>query len=260
MKKKFIYIILILFFTGIFIAGALQAYRQVQEYSEGISSYTELEQYIELPVDPEDNQEDRQNENQSGENEPDPDWPAVDFSALSEVNPDIVAWIYIEDTEINYPVVQGKDNQHYLKHLFSGEWNSSGCIFLDSRNSPDFSDRHSIIYGHHMKNGTMFSGLTEYKKQEFYDAHPTILLMTPNQNFTIEVFAGYVANVKDDVWRISFSSDMEFEEWIQNAKEHSCFESGIVPAVTDRIITLSTCSYEFDNARFVLMGRIVSET
>ena len=158
--------------------------------------------------------------------------------------------------EINYPVVQGADNQYYLKHLFNGKWNSSGCIFLDSRNTPDFSDRHSIIYGHHMKNGTMFSGLTEYKKQEFYDAHPTVLLLTPEKNIRIEIFAGYVAGVSDKAWEIALGSDKEFGDWLEAAEERSCFESEVPFAVTDRIVTLSTCSYEFDNARFVLVGRI----
>ena len=120
--------------------GAFQIYRQLQEYGEGESSYTEIEQYVWVDEAPEDSGDEEQNGSQSGEREPDLRWPAVDFDALSEINPDIVAWIYIEDTEINYP------------------------IFLDSRNSPDLSDRHSIIYGHHMKTGTMFSGLTEYKK------------------------------------------------------------------------------------------------
>ncbi len=120
--------------------GAFQIYRQLKEYGEGESSYTEIEQYVWVDEAPEDSGDEEQNGSQSREREPDLRWPAVDFDALSEINPDIVAWIYIEDTEINYP------------------------IFLDSRNSPDLSDRHSIIYGHHMKNGTMFSGLTEYKK------------------------------------------------------------------------------------------------
>lgn len=254
--KKTVCTILILIFTGIFALGAFQIYRQFQEYDEGTSSYTDIEQYVSRQ-DPEDNQNGKpnegQNETQSGE-EQETNWPVVDFTALAEINPDIVAWIYIEDTEINYPVVQGSDNQYYLKHLFSGEWNSSGCIFLDSRNSPNFSDRHSIIYGHHMKNGTMFSGLTEYKKQEFYQTHPTILLITPEQNIRVEIFASYVANVKDDAWEITLEPDTKFEDWLEAARSRSCFDSDIIPAVTDRIVTLSTCSYEFDNARFVLLG------
>lgn len=143
----------------------------------------------------------------SGENEPDVSWPAVDFAALAEINPDIVAWIY-------------------------------------------------IIYGHHMKNGTMFSGLAEYKKQEFYNAHPVIMLIMPNQNFRVEIFAGYVASVKDNAWEIAMESERKFEAWLTETKESSCFESEITSVVTERVITLSTCSYEFDNARFVLAGRI----
>lgn len=256
MNKKTLYTILILVFAGIFILGAVQVYLQLREYGEGESSYTEMEQYVWVDESPEDIGDERQEGNQSGEGEPDVNWPAVDFEALSEINPDIVAWIYIEDTKINYPVVQGRDNRYYLKCLFDGKWNSAGCIFLDSRNEPDFSDRHSIIYGHHMKNGTMFSGLTEYKKQEFYEGHPTVLLMTPEQNIRVEIFAGYVASVEDNAWEIAMGSDGEFENWLEEAKERSCFKSEVAPAVTDRIVTLSTCSYEFDNARFVLLGVI----
>ncbi|TGY95255.1 class B sortase [Petralouisia muris] len=259
MKKNRLYTILILIFTGIFMTGAIQIYRQLKDYGEGESSYTEIEQYVWVEEAPEDSGDEEQNGSQSGEEEPDLRWPAIDFDALSEINSDIVAWIYIEDTEINYPVVQGTDNQYYLKRLFNGKWNGSGCIFLDSRNSPDLSDRHSIIYGHHMKNGTMFSGLTEYKKQGFYEGHPVVLLMMLEQNVRVEIFAGYVARVSDKAWEIALGSDVEFREWMEEAKERSCFKSEITPAVTDRIVTLSTCNYEFDNARFVLLGVVRDE-
>ena len=109
MKKKTLYTILILVFAGIFILGAVQVYLQLREYGEGESSYTEMEQYVWVDESPEDTGDERQDGNQSGEGEPDISWPAVDFNALSEINPDIVAWIYIEDTKINYPVVQGRD-------------------------------------------------------------------------------------------------------------------------------------------------------
>lgn len=259
MKKRVIYIMLILIFASGIVIGAIQLYNQYHEYSEGEGAYTDLEDYVELPKEPE-NPEDPPttspvDETESGGRK----WPAVDFVSLQEINPDIAGWIYIEGTEINYPVVQGEDNQYYLKHLFSGEWNSSGCIFLDSRNSADLSDRHSILYGHHMKNGSMFSGLTEYKEQEFYDSHPVALLLTPDKNYEIEIFAGYVASIQDEAWELSFPSDSDFTEWLEKAEERSCFTSGIAPAATDRILTLSTCSYEFDNARFVLLGILKPE-
>lgn len=254
-KKRIICTILILIFTSGIVIGVIQLYKQYREYSEGKDSYTVLDDYVELPEEPKDPSLSHVDETESGGRE----WPTVDFASLKEINPDIVGWIYIEGTEINYPVVQGEDNQYYLKHLFSGEWNSAGCIFLDSRNAADFSDRHSIIYGHHMKNGTMFSGLTEYKKQEYYNGHPIALLLTPEQNFEIEIFAGYVASVQDEAWKVAFPSDPDFTEWLEEARERSCFTSEITPAATDRILTLSTCSYEFNNARFVLLGRIRDE-
>lgn len=254
-KKRIIYTILILIFTSGIVISAIQLYNQYRECSQGKNSYTDLGNYVDLPEEPEDPPPSPTDEAESGERE----WPTVDFVSLKEINPDIVGWIYIEGTEINYPVVQGKDNQYYLKHLFNKEWNSSGCIFLDSRNSTDFSDRHNVIYGHHMKNGTMFSGLTEYKRQEYYDEHPMALLLTPDKNFEIEIFAGYVASVQDEAWEIAFPQDPDFAGWLDKAKERSCFASAITPAVTDHVITLSTCSYEFDNARFVLLGVIRQE-
>ena len=254
-KKRIICTILILIFASGIVIGAIQLYKQYREYSEGENSYTDLNHYVELPEEPKEPSTSPTDETDSGGRE----WPVIDFASLQEINPDIVGWIYIEGTEINYPVVQGRDNQYYLKHLFSGEWNGAGCIFLDSRNRLDFSDRHSIIYGHHMKNGAMFSGLTEYKKQGYYNEHPIALLLTPDKNYEIEIVGGYVASVQDKAWEVVFPSDPDFTEWLDKARERSCFTSEIVPAVTDQILTFSTCSYEFNNARFVLLGVLKPE-
>ena len=107
-----------------------------------------------------------------------------------------------------------------------------------------------------MKDGTMFSGLTKYKKQAYYEEHPEGLLITPDCTYRIKFFAGYVASVEDPSWKIGFESDAEFETWIKEVQNRSWFTSPLSPAVTDRILTLSTCSYEFDNARYVLHGII----
>lgn len=255
-KKKAVCITLFILCAALIGVSVWQIYRQLHEYSEGADSYEELSEFIDLPEVPELPPDIISEESQYEETADPIQWPEVDFASLREINPDIVGWLYIEGTQINYPVVQGEDNQYYLKHLFSGEWNNSGCIFLDCRNAADFSDSHSIIYGHHMKNGAMFCDLDHYKQQEFYDAHPYALLVTPEVNYQIEFFAGYVASVADSAWELGFSTDAEFEDWLDLARERSCFTSDIVPAATDRILTLSTCSYEFENARFVLLGRI----
>lgn len=255
MKRKIFYSAMILGFLSIGVYGGYQIFKELSEYQESADAYTDLEEYVQLPEASDIKNPDTIDSTESGESLAEQiSWPVVDFEALWEVNPDCVAWIFIEGTEINYPVVQGEDNSYYLKHMFEGTWNSSGCIFLDFRVAADLSDRHSIIYGHHMKNGTMFSGLTQYKKQEYYDVHPTAFLITPDANYQIELFTGYVADVKEDAWKVSFEFEEDFHHWIDAISEKSCFESQVLVGEEDRIITLSTCSYEFDNARFVIHG------
>ena len=255
--RKIICVILTLFLAFSAAFAGYQIFREYSERRESADTYTDLENLISFPEDLPEKKPDETNSSESGETEPAPVGPTIDFAGLKEINDDCVAWIYIEDTAINYPVVQGLDNSYYLKHLIDGKWNSAGCIFLDSRVDSDLSDRHSIIYGHHMKDGTMFSGLTKHKKQEYYEAHSEGLLITPERTYTIEFFAGYVASVEDPAWKIGFESEEDFDTWIKEAQKKSWFTSSLSPAVTDRILTLSTCSYEFDNARFVLLTIIV---
>jgi len=178
----------------------------------------------------------------------------VDFEALLDINSDVVSWIYLEDTKINYPVVQGADNSYYLYRLFDGSSNGAGSIFMDFRSQRDLSGRNTILYGHHMKNGTMFNQITKYKEQAFYDQHPVALLMTPEGNYKIEFVAGYVTNMNSDAWKMEFASDEEFSLWLENAIAQSTLTSTIKPGPQDRVVTLSTCTYEYNDARYVLVG------
>lgn len=141
--------------------------------------------------------------------------------------------------------------------MFDGEWNGAGCIFLDSRVNPDLSDRHSVLYGHHMKNGTMFSDIAKYKDQTFYENHTTGMILTPTENYRIEFFAGYVAGADDEnAWKVTFATEDKYVDWLNETVGRSWFNSEVIPTAEDRVITLSTCSYEFNNARFVLIGRL----
>ena len=105
-----------------------------------------------------------------------------------------------------------------------------------------------------MKNGSMFASLTSYRDPEYFREHPQFLLCTPEKTYSVKIFSGYSAGVEDEAWRISFDSEEEFADWAAQEKEKSCFESDITPSGTDHIITLSTCSYEFEEARFVVHG------
>lgn len=255
-----VFLVILAAFAGWKIYGILNSYRTSGD------SYEALEQYVsftETAATVPETEEIPQPETQLPHEDPtlpsiEPDdtvWPRVDFEQLRQINADIVAWIYIEGTNINYPVVQGEDNSYYLNHLFDGTYNRAGCIFLDQYCASDFSDQHSIIYGHNMNDKAMFASLTGYKKQEFYDAHPIVLLLTPTRNYKIRLFSGYVSDSASSAWKRSFSGD-GFARWLSEVISKSAFVSGYTPTEEDRIVTLSTCTYEFDSARFVLHGYI----
>jgi sortase B len=182
------------------------------------------------------------------------DYPKVDFEALESKNSDVVAWIYINDTPVNYPVVQGKDNAFYLKHLFDKSYGVAGCVFLDCKNESDFSGFNNIIYGHRMRDNSMFSSIEKYKKQDYFDQHPQAIIVTPQFTYAIDFFSGYVADTSQSSWKTVFEAEDEKEQWLNELKSKSLIQSPVEPSISDRIITLSTCSHDFDDARFVLHG------
>ena len=250
--KKFICILLILALLAVLGYCLWQIVGITDEYQAGEQVYEELEQYIVMPetVPVETTVQDETIEAETAPVQI--QWPHVDFEALAQVNGDIVGWLYIPGTVINYPVVQGDDNEYYLKHLFDGKYNSSGCIYLDCGAEGDFTSMNSVLHGHHMKNGSMFAGICKYKDQSYFDEHPTAMLLTPDGNYLVEFFSGYVCEVTADAW------DYDFDEaWLDKRIRSSYFEADVVPTTEDRVLTLSTCSYEFTDARFVLHGRLI---
>ncbi len=251
MKRKIPLILLCILFAGIFLYYGSGLLRDYQSYQAGKQAYTELTQYVHpqpSPVAPE------QPKSIADLQPDDTLWPVVDFESLQAINPDVVGWICIEGTDINYPVVQGTDNSYYINHMFNGDSNSAGSIFMDYRNRRDLSGRNTVLYGHNMKNGTMFNQINQYKSQDFYDLHPTGLLITPEANYKIQFVAGYVTDLNSDAWKLEFASDGEFSQWLENAISQSTFTGAVTPAPGDRVITLSTCTYEYSDARYVLIG------
>jgi len=236
------------------------------EYRQGEKAYSALEEFVSIPATEETEEtivleknvneqikETSVTEETISETEPEIQWPSVDFEGLQALNPDVVGWIYIEGTNISYPIVQGKDNNYYLYRLLDKTQNPSGSIFLDADCNRDFSSRNNIIYGHNMKNGTMFYELMGYKEQEFYEEHKIGLLLTPEKRFVIEFFSGYVAPDPSDAWEMEFAEG-EFVKWADKIAGRSRFDAGIQPEETDNIISMSTCTYEFEDARFVMYG------
>lgn len=177
----------------------------------------------------------------------------VDFNLLTTENKDIIAWIYCPDTPINYPIVKGNDNSYYLNRLLDGTNNPAGTLFADYRCAADFSDLNTVVYGHNMKNDTMFGILPNYKKQDYYEKHSVWYLSTPDKDYKIELIAGYVTPSNSNLYNIGNSRE-ERDIQISNAINNSTFTSNLQVLETDKLITLSTCSNEYENARFVLLG------
>lgn len=265
MKKNRIINGIMLILAILIVISAAEIWRIIKDYRQGEKTYAALAQYAVIPDTSAGTEATAQQPNaqtpaeaeaSAGSMEAGGDWPQVDFASLQDINPDVIGWIYIEGTDINYPIVQGKENNDYLRRMFDGTPNHAGSIFLDSRCNAALTDSHSIIYGHHMKNTTMFSELEQYKQQAFFDNHTWGWLITPEAHYKLQFFAGYVAETDADAWDLELEGEKR-QTWIDHAIAQSCFQSGIVPDEAARIVTLSTCSYDFSDARFVLHGILV---
>lgn len=185
-----------------------------------------------------------------------PNPSAMDFGTLQAQYPDVVGWIRLEDTVIDYPILQGEDNDFYLHHLPDGTPNKSGCIMMDRSNDADFGDDITILHGHHMKNGSMFASLEKYASASYYQKHPKFRLLTPNGDFDVAVFAAYTVDVSTFGYPTVFESDEKFEQFLADAIRKTRYQADVKPTCEDRILMLSTCNYAFGGARYIVLGII----
>ncbi len=193
------------------------------------------------------------------------DWGAVtiDFDTLRQINPDVVGWIRFDDTEaveVDYPIMHGSNNDTYLRNDLYGERHTGGSIFLEAANSADFSDIYNIVYGHNMRNGTMFGTLRKYRDNEgFYEANRYFTIYTPQGAYRYEIF-GY-ADVRDDseIYAVGFAPDAAYQRLINVMLSTSIYNTGVVPGIDQRTVTLSTCTASGDDYRFVVYGVCIDQ-
>jgi len=174
-------------------------------------------------------------------------------------NPDVVAYIFIEGTNVNNVVVQGPDNEYYLHRDMFGNRNVNGVLFMDFRNSPDFTDPNTIIYGHNMQNGTMFHNLRYYMNREFFEAHPYIKVVTDEMVFIYEIFTVFSTHINFNYIQVEFENDKEFGMLVEGMIRRSVFDTGVTATQDDRILVLSTCTNVHRDTRIVVVGRLVVE-
>ena len=171
-----------------------------------------------------------------------------------------VGWLRIEGTAINYPVMQSKDDpEFYLHHAVSGEYSYPGVPFLDARCETGVSNN-LIIYGHNMKNGSMFASLHSYGEEGYYEAHPFMFISTPDKDYRLDLIAGFVTEPTSFAYIRNFDSDVQFLGYIENIKSLSDFDSDVEVKAEDHVVSLSTCTYEVDDGRYVIVGKLVELT
>lgn len=181
----------------------------------------------------------------------------IDHEKLAGINEDYRCWIYAPNTPIDYPVVQCANNSYYLTRMFNRKSNPAGTLFMDYRNLPDLADPNTLIFGHHMRDGSMFESLTDYDGAGYFEAHPFMVLIRADAVYLVEVFAAYVTDGKDICYDIALSDEEDMRALVGHALDKSDFDAHVeVDPSADRLVTLSTCTYVFDNARYVVLGRL----
>lgn len=253
MFKKILFWLLVIVLLGVFVFSGYQLWDYFSQSHQVNSMTNELyENYVSaVPTQTQPtqtNSSESTEESQVQETAP----IVVDFETLTEQYEDVVGWIYCADTILNYPIAQGESNDTYLRALLDGSYNYNGTIFMDYRNRRDFTDANSIIYGHNMNTDDMFACLTEYQSQEYYDAHPYIYLLTPQNSYKLHLIAGDTVTTSNPLLRPELDGDA-LDEAVQDMIENSDFQSLSEYNGYRNVITLVTCEYDTANSRYLLV-------
>ena len=246
---------------AVFLFSGWKLYGYYRNYHGGRKEYDHLKEYVKETAPEEDT------EKQEKKEKPADKCPVkVDFAALKKINPQVVGWIWLDD-QINYPIVQGEDNDYYLHVTYQGSRNFSGAIFLDYVCRPDFMSDNSIVYGHNLKNGAMFGMLkkyydTEYNEKADYREHEAVWIITPDRELEYKVFSAREISVVEDknVYMVEFDSEDSFDSYLKDAVKKSLYPTRNEPDPQGRILTLSTCTSTSEAGRFVVQAALVQET
>ncbi|MBS6195180.1 MAG: class B sortase [Clostridiales bacterium] len=228
-----------------------------------IDSYDNRQNYIqveELAFPEKDDNNDETNE--SDQKSEDLQEEVFDYQALLEENADCIGWLSIDDTDISYPVVQGEDNEFYLHHDFYKKNAICGAIFLDYRNDVNRMQEHLILYGHQMKDGSMFKQLNGYKEKSFYEGHREITLFLGTQKYRYEVAAVYVTDLakSGDYYNYVHKETRKQQmEYLLQMAAYQLYETEITVRENDELLSLSTCEYSSANGRLIVLARRTAE-
>lgn len=180
----------------------------------------------------------------------------IDFEGLKQINKDVLGWIRFENLDINYPIVQSKDNEYYLSHSFYKEEMKCGSIFMEAQNTPDFSDDNTFIYGHNMKDKSMFAKLNQFQDKAVYDENPEFFIYREDGIYKYRIFACYAADVEWDSFLYQFADKKQYGAWQKTIKGRSNYDTGFLPKQEQKTVTLMTCTPAGENYRFLVHGAL----
>ena len=236
----------------VFCYAAFNLYHIYTEYKKGTDEYNQIE---EMAV----TERDADSAEVAGPNAQLKPPIEVDFDKLKSVNEDVVGWIYVDALpDISYPIVKGKDNQTYLHQTYEKNYNFAGTIFVDYENSGDFSDCNTLVYGHNMKNGSMFGHLKKFREDDkLYKQDKYFWILTPERNYRYEIISAYTTGVNSDTYTLFKGPGEEFEKYLETIKGYSEIQTDDTDlTIKDKIVTLSTCTGN-ESTRFVVQGKRV---
>lgn len=237
---------------AVFCYAAFNLYHIYTEYKKGTDEYNQIE---EMAV----TERDADSGEAAGPNAQLKPPIEVDFDKLKSVNEDVVGWIYVDALpDISYPIVKGKDNQTYLHQTYEKNYNFAGTIFVDYENSGDFSDCNTLVYGHNMKNGSMFGHLKKFREDDrLYKQDKYFWILTPERNYRYEIISAYTTGVNSDTYTLFKGPGEEFEKYLETIKGYSEIQTDDTDlTIKDKIVTLSTCTGN-ESTRFVVQGKRV---
>ena len=257
-KRDYASLILLLASLAVFAFAAWKLFGIYTEYHKGTETYEELQDYVQ-----ESKEKDEPSTSEDGNNEELEDvgdgYLQVYFAGLKKVNPDVIAWIQIPALDISYPVVRGKDNDYYLHHMFDGQENKNGSIFVDYHNQPDFLDSNTIVYGHNMKNGSMFGTLDRYQDQSLYQQYPYFYIYVPGSVLEYQIVSCYAGRNGSIGYTYSFPEPEDFQKFLDTVLSYSGYDTGVIITDSDHIVTLSTCVNTDRNYRYLVHGKLVQK-
>lgn len=268
-SKNFTYILIFTISIVLLLVSLVNILIILKEYKDADNLYSQMQDYLEvetagssntasdnnLPNDPTDDKvvfdDDLQSKNEELQFK-------IDFDRLHEINEDIIGWIYFDNDVINYPIAQADDNDFYLRRTITGEHNNAGTIFSDYKNNYDFSDYNTFLYGHNMRDGSMFAFLNKYTDIDNYQQYPSFWIVTPEGQHQYEIFSLYQTGSVSESFQISFYSEEDYASYLDHVKDLSIHDTEVEVDSSDNIITLSTCLYNDNTRRFLVHAKRIN--